>query len=133
MIRRLSHSEYHYTILDLVNVDFDVRNYFPSDGSGGGGFDNQGGALFFTPLKLERYYDAADSIIDAGIIMKKSGRILFLSSTQNWFQRFVIGLNLCFRMITMKLIPPDLQLKKSFSRLRLRLFGGLSRKMKNQN
>lgn len=63
VIRRLSHSEYHFTILDLLQVDFDARNYFPSDGSGGGGFDNQGGALFFTPLKLERYYDAADTKI----------------------------------------------------------------------
>ena len=68
-IRRLSHSEYHYTILDLLGVDFDARNYFPSDGSGGGGFDNQGGALFFTPLKLERYYDAADSIVN--VVYKK--------------------------------------------------------------
>ena len=25
IIRRLSHSEYHYTILDLVNIDFDAR------------------------------------------------------------------------------------------------------------
>jgi hypothetical protein len=64
VIRRLSHAEYHYTILDLLNVDFDAKNYFPSDGSGGGGFDNQGGALFFTPLKLERYYDAANVIVD---------------------------------------------------------------------
>lgn len=65
VIRRLSHAEYHYTILDLLKVDFDAQNYFPSDGSGGGGFDNQGGALFFTPLKLERYYDAATVIIDS--------------------------------------------------------------------
>jgi hypothetical protein len=27
-IRRLSHSEYHYTILDLVGVDFDARIIF---------------------------------------------------------------------------------------------------------
>ncbi len=63
VIRRLSHAEYRYTIQDLVGVDFDAKSYFPSDGSGGGGFDNQGGVLFFTPLKLERYYDAADSIV----------------------------------------------------------------------
>lgn len=64
VIRRLSHSEYRYTVLDLMQVDFDARSYFPSDGSGGGGFDNQGRALFFTPLKLERYYDAADHIVE---------------------------------------------------------------------
>src|SRR5690606_26001286 len=63
VIRRLSHTEYQYTILDLLGVEFDAKSYFPSDASGGGGFDNQGGALFFTPLKFERYYDAAEQII----------------------------------------------------------------------
>lgn len=64
VIRRLSHSEYQYTVYDLLGVNFDARSYFPSDGSGGGGFDNQGRALFFTPLKLERYYDAGSQIIE---------------------------------------------------------------------
>ncbi len=65
VIRRLSHAEYQYTIKDLLGIEFDAAAYFPSDGSGGGGFDNQGRALFFTPLKLERYYDAAGSIVDS--------------------------------------------------------------------
>jgi hypothetical protein len=67
VIRRLSHSEYQYTIYDLLGVNFDARSYFPSDGSGGGGFDNQGRALFFTPLKLERYYDAGSQIVDEAL------------------------------------------------------------------
>ena len=65
VIRRLGHAEYRYTVLDLLHIDFDAKRYFPSDGSGGGGFDNQGRALFFTPLKLERYYEAATLIIDS--------------------------------------------------------------------
>lgn len=89
VIRRLSHSEYHYTILDLVRVNFDARSYFPSDGSGGGGFDNQGGALFFTPLKLERYYDAADIIIDSALHTEELwADIVPFSYRQNWWQRF---------------------------------------------
>ncbi len=64
VIRRLSHPEYQYTIKDLFDIDFEAKKYFPSDGSGGGGFDNQGRALFFTPLKFERYYDAADLIVE---------------------------------------------------------------------
>jgi len=63
VIRRLGHSEYQYTVEDLLGVKFDARNFFPSDGSGGGGFDNQGRSLFFTPLKFERYYDAAEMIV----------------------------------------------------------------------
>ena len=65
VIRRLSHSEYRNTVFDLFGVDFDTPHFFPSDGSGGAGFDNQGRALFVTPLKLERYYDAADIIVDS--------------------------------------------------------------------
>jgi hypothetical protein len=89
VIRRLSHSEYQYTILDLVDVEFDARNYFPSDGSGGGGFDNQGGALFFTPLKLERYYDAADVIIDSAYADERRWKkLVSISYRQNWWQKF---------------------------------------------
>ncbi|SOE20572.1 Protein of unknown function [Spirosomataceae bacterium TFI 002] len=63
VIRRLSHAEYKYTIADLVGIDFEPKSFFPSDGSGGGGFDNQGKSLFVSPLKLERYYDASDQIV----------------------------------------------------------------------
>jgi hypothetical protein len=68
VIRRLSHAEYQYTVYDLFGVNFNARDYFPSDGSGGGGFDNQGRALFFTPLKLERYYDAGSQIVDSVLV-----------------------------------------------------------------
>ncbi|MDH4090329.1 MAG: DUF1592 domain-containing protein, partial [Cyclobacteriaceae bacterium] len=89
VIRRLSHSEYHFTIQDLLQVDFDARNYFPSDGSGGGGFDNQAKALFFTPLKLERYYDAADLIVtQAYNDADKWARVVPIVYKQNWWQRF---------------------------------------------
>lgn len=90
VIRRLSHTEYHYTILDLTGVDFDARNYFPSDGSGGGGFDNQGGALFFTPLKLERYYDAADSILTHVQLDEDLwAKLVPISYRQTWYERLL--------------------------------------------
>jgi hypothetical protein len=89
VIRRLGHSEYQYTVLDLLNINFDAKNYFPSDGSGGGGFDNQGRALFFTPLKLERYYDAATEIIDSVHSNKELwGKVVPLTYNQNIWQRF---------------------------------------------
>ncbi|MEX2566340.1 MAG: DUF1592 domain-containing protein [Cyclobacteriaceae bacterium] len=90
VIRRLSHTEYHFTILDLTGVNFDARNRFPTDGSGGSGFDNQGGALFFTPLKMERYYDAAEEIITA-IYQdpKKWGKLVPVTYRQNIWQRLV--------------------------------------------
>ncbi|MEZ4828791.1 MAG: DUF1592 domain-containing protein [Bacteroidia bacterium] len=65
ILRRMSHREYRHAILDMVGVDFDAKAFFPSDASGGEGFDNQSRVLFFTPLLIERYYEAADSILRA--------------------------------------------------------------------
>ncbi|MBA4055319.1 MAG: hypothetical protein C0490_11455, partial [Marivirga sp.] len=113
VIRRLSHSEYHYTILDLLQVDFDARNYFPSDGSGGGGFDNQGGALFFTPLKLERYYDAADVIIEEVYNNKdKWASIVPVVYTQNWWQKFRNWVKSLFTDNYSEVNPPELAAEK---------------------
>jgi hypothetical protein len=88
VIRRLSHTEYQYTVLDLVGVEFDAKAYFPSDASGGGGFDNQGRTLFFTPLKFERYYDAANLIIDSlRADEEKWHAIVPFDYRQTWWQR----------------------------------------------
>lgn len=64
VMRRLSHSEYQYSIFSLVGVRYDAQAKFPADGSGGAGFDNFAGTLFLTPLKMERYYSAAEEILD---------------------------------------------------------------------
>ncbi|MBK8504959.1 MAG: DUF1592 domain-containing protein [Saprospiraceae bacterium] len=63
VVRRLSNREYTFTIKDLLGIDFNAMEFFPKDGSGGEGFDNQSGSLFMTPLIIERYYMAADSIV----------------------------------------------------------------------
>jgi hypothetical protein len=64
VIRRLSHSEYQNSIYHLVGVLYKATDKFPADGSGGAGFDNFAGSLFVTPLKMERYYEAAEVILD---------------------------------------------------------------------
>lgn len=113
VIRRLGHSEYQYTILDLLSVDFDAKNYFPSDGSGGGGFDNQGRALFFTPLKLERYYDAATEIIDS-VYRNKAlwSKVVPISYNQNWWQRFRNWVKSLFFDDYQEVNPPELAAQK---------------------
>jgi len=65
ILRRLSHREYRYTIEDLTGIDIPVEKYFPADGSGGGGFDNQSKVLYLSPLLLERYYEVAQIILDS--------------------------------------------------------------------
>ncbi|MEZ4774723.1 MAG: DUF1592 domain-containing protein [Bacteroidia bacterium] len=62
--RRLSNREYKYSIYDLLGVKLPVDSIFPTDPSGGGGFDNQGGTLFINTLLMEKYYDAAELAIE---------------------------------------------------------------------
>ena len=64
VMRRLSHTEYQYSVFSLLGVDYNAPEIFPADGSGGAGFDNFAGTLFLTPLKMERYYEAAEEIMD---------------------------------------------------------------------
>lgn len=113
VIRRLSHTEYQYTIEDLVGVEFDARRYFPSDASGGGGFDNQGGALYITPLKLERYYDAADAIIQKTYEDESKWRnIVPFDYEQTWWQRFANWVKSLFGDSYSEVNPPYLAAQK---------------------
>ena len=61
-VRRLNRVEYRNTIRDLMGVDFDVQTQFPPDDSGDG-FDNIGDVLTLSPLLLEKYIAAAESIV----------------------------------------------------------------------
>ncbi len=60
-MRRLNRVEYRNTIRDLVGVDFDASE-LPQDDVGYG-FDNIGDVLTISPLLMERYLSAADSIV----------------------------------------------------------------------
>jgi len=62
--RRLNNQEYRYVIKDLLNIEVNVASLFPSDPSGGEGFDNQAGTLYLTPLLIERYFESAEWIVE---------------------------------------------------------------------
>ncbi|MFI4876700.1 MAG: DUF1587 domain-containing protein, partial [Blastopirellula sp. JB062] len=66
-IRRLNRIEYENTIGDLVGVDFKASEEFPADDVGYG-FDNIGDVLSLSPLLLEKYYDAAETIASRAIV-----------------------------------------------------------------
>lgn len=113
VIRRLSHTEYQYTVLDLLGVDFDAKGYFPSDASGGGGFDNQGGALFFTPLKFERYYDAANQIVDTlRADEEKWHNIVPFDYKQTWWQRLANWVKSLFSDTYQEVNAPEVAAQK---------------------
>lgn len=65
-MRRLNRTEYRNTIRDLVGVDFDPTGDFPSDDIGHG-FDNIGDVLSLSPVLMERYLAAAESIMALAI------------------------------------------------------------------
>jgi hypothetical protein len=66
-LHRLNKSEYNNTIRDLVGVTFRPADDFPNDDVGYG-FDNIGDVLSVSPLLLERYLAAADSILEQAIV-----------------------------------------------------------------
>ena len=67
-LRRLNRTEYNNTVRDLVNVDFNPAEDFPADDIGHG-FDNIGDVLSLSPVHLERYLAAAESIAARAIVL----------------------------------------------------------------
>ena len=67
MSRRLNRAEYENTIGDLLNINLEVSDMFPADGSGGEGFDNNGSALFLSAIQVEKYLEAAEIAIETAI------------------------------------------------------------------
>ncbi len=65
-LRRLNRVEYRNTIRDLMGIDFRADEEFPADDSGYG-FDNIGDVLSVTPLLLEKYMAAAESIVASAV------------------------------------------------------------------
>jgi mono/diheme cytochrome c family protein len=59
--RRLNRNEYTNTIRDLLAVNFNAGRDFPTDDSGYG-FDNIGDVLTISPILMEKYLAAAESI-----------------------------------------------------------------------
>jgi hypothetical protein len=70
-LRRLNRAEYNNTIRDLVGVDFRPADDVPADDVGYG-FDNIGDVLSVSPLLLEKYFAAAQKILDAAIVLDTS-------------------------------------------------------------
>ena len=65
-IRRLNRIEYRNTVRDLTGFDFKAEEEFPPDDTGYG-FDTIGDVLSVSPLLLEKYMQAAESIVTAAI------------------------------------------------------------------
>jgi hypothetical protein len=62
LARRLSNSEYDYTIRDLTGADIRPAHEFPVDPGNTEGFDNSGESLTMTPALLNKYLQAAHEV-----------------------------------------------------------------------
>lgn len=65
-LRRLNRNEYRNTIRDLMGVDYRTDEEFPPDDTGYG-FDNIGDVLTVSPLLLEKYMQAAETIVSNAV------------------------------------------------------------------
>ena len=65
-IRRLNRSEYYYAIKDLLGVEYATWDNFPADDTGYG-FDTIGEVLTISPLHMEKYIEAASSIVEMAL------------------------------------------------------------------
>ncbi len=65
-VRRLNRVEYRNTIRDLLGVEFDTQVEFPADDAGHG-FDNIGEVLTLSPMLLEKYLAAAQTIVNKAV------------------------------------------------------------------
>jgi hypothetical protein len=63
MSRRLNRTEYGNSVRDLFGIELHAERAIPADGSAGEGFDNNGDALFTSPILIEKYMDAADRVL----------------------------------------------------------------------
>ena len=70
--RRLSNSEYDYTIRDLTGVDLRPAREFPVDPANQAGFDNSGESLTMSPALMSKYLEAARQTADR-LVLKPDG------------------------------------------------------------
>lgn len=65
-IRRLNRVEYYYAIKDLLGVEYETWENFPADDTGYG-FDTIGDVLTISPLHMEKYLEAASTIVEKAL------------------------------------------------------------------
>lgn len=68
VLQRLTSAEFDYTIEDLTGLDLKLGRRFVSDGVGGEGFTNVGGAQFVQDSTLEQYLEAAKQVAEHAVI-----------------------------------------------------------------
>ncbi|OYW22121.1 MAG: hypothetical protein B7Z55_04990, partial [Planctomycetales bacterium 12-60-4] len=89
VLRRLNRVEYENTLHDLFAVDVPVKDMLPEDAAAQG-FDNVGAALNISPVLIERYLDAVDTVLNAAVapvhkLESTTERFDLYDSLPSWF------------------------------------------------
>ena len=85
VLRRLSNSEYTYTLRDLTGVEsLSPASEFPVDGAAGEGFTNTGNALVMSPALITKYLDAAKLVTQHAILLPDGIRFSASDTPGDW-------------------------------------------------
>ncbi len=85
VLRRLSNSEYTYTVRDLTNLgSLEPTREFPVDGAAGEGFMNTGSSLVMSPSLLTKYLDAGKEIASHAVLLPDGFRFSTRTTRRDW-------------------------------------------------
>ena len=85
LLRRLSNSEFTYTLRDLTSVaSLDPAKEFPTDSASGEGFMNVGNSLVMSPSLLTKYLDAAKNVASHAVLLPDGLRFSPSTYQRDW-------------------------------------------------
>ncbi len=101
VLRRLSNSEYTYTIRDLTGVNsLDPAKEFPVDSASGEGFMNVGNSLVMSPSLLTKYFDAAKEIANHAMLLPDGIRFSPSTTTRDWSEEKLAAIRAFYARFT---------------------------------
>lgn len=111
VMRRLSNTEYTYTLQDLTGIPtLEPAREFPVDGAAGEGFTNAGAALVMSPSYLTKYLDAAKDIARHTVLLPSGIRFSPSQSRRDWTNESLAEIRQFYQQFTSKLnakVPVD--------------------------
>lgn len=101
VLRRLSNSEYTYTLCDLTGVNsLDPAREFPVDSASGEGFMNVGNSLVMSPSLLTKYFDAAKEIANHAMLLPDGIGFSPSTTTRDWSEEKLAAIRAFYARFT---------------------------------
>lgn len=101
VLRRLSNSEYTYTLRDLTGVQsLDPAKEFPVDSASGEGFMNVGNSLVMSPSLLTKYFDAAKEIANHATLLPDGIGFSASTTMRDWSEEKLAAIRAFYARFT---------------------------------